>query len=225
MALLLKDGSIFLHIPKTGGNWVTTVLREQNLVRAEFGHKHADLAHLFSRPAKRRLRNLPGWLGMLGARRHWARGGKPFMFCFVRHPLTWYESWFKYMNQAHTNWRNFGDEKSLYDWHPNAVLNGLGSTDFNRFVRNVAARRPGYVTELYGAYTAPAVDFVGKQENLREDLIRVLTRLGLEFDEAFIRSHREVGVSSPQSVEVAWDAELRQQVEKLEYAGLVRYGY
>ena len=89
----------------------------------------------------------------------------------------------------------------------------------------MVARRPGYVTEMYGAYTTPVIDFVGKQENLREDLILILDRLGLGFDEEFIRSYQEVGVSSPQSVEVAWDGELKRQVEQLEYAGMVRYGY
>ena len=127
MALLLRDGSIFLHIPKTGGNWVTSVLRQQNLLRAEFGHKHSDFAHLFSRTPKRRVEQLPNWLSMVGVKRRWARHGKPFMFCFVRHPLSWYESWFKYMNQSHTNWYNFGDERSLNDWHPNAALNGLAA--------------------------------------------------------------------------------------------------
>ena len=43
MALLLKKGECFLHIPKTGGSWVSVILKEQGLVHKEIGyHKHID---------------------------------------------------------------------------------------------------------------------------------------------------------------------------------------
>ena len=43
MALLLKKGECFLHIPKAGGSWVSVILKEQGLVYKEIGyHKHID---------------------------------------------------------------------------------------------------------------------------------------------------------------------------------------
>ena len=42
MTVRLVDGSEFLHIPKTGGTWVESVLRESRLVASTFGHEHAD---------------------------------------------------------------------------------------------------------------------------------------------------------------------------------------
>ena len=43
MALLLKKGECFLHIPKTGGSWVSVILKEQGLIKKEIGyHKHID---------------------------------------------------------------------------------------------------------------------------------------------------------------------------------------
>ena len=43
MALLLKKGECFLHIPKTGGSWVSVILKEQGFVYKEIGyHKHID---------------------------------------------------------------------------------------------------------------------------------------------------------------------------------------
>lgn len=41
MVLLLKKcGAIFLHIPKTGGSWVSRVLWECDLVEKRLGYKH-----------------------------------------------------------------------------------------------------------------------------------------------------------------------------------------
>lgn len=48
MAVILKDGSVFLHIPKTGGTWVTSVLRELGLARCSIGHRHANWPHILA---------------------------------------------------------------------------------------------------------------------------------------------------------------------------------
>ncbi|HAV78541.1 MAG TPA: hypothetical protein DCX53_14425, partial [Anaerolineae bacterium] len=126
--------------------------------------------------------------GMLGR-------NKPYIFSFVRHPFSWLESWFKYMSQPAQNWLNWGSEYDMHKWHPNSILNEVGDPDFNQFIRNVIMKRPGYVTELFGWYTTPEVDFVGKQENIRTDLIHVLKELNLDFDENIILRYPMVGVS------------------------------
>ena len=89
MALILKNGAVFLHIPKTGGNWVTRILEELDLIDTEVPHKHADVCHFFSQWSKQG-RGIFG--GRLGRDRSQAKQDKPFMFCFVRNPLSWYES-------------------------------------------------------------------------------------------------------------------------------------
>ena len=106
---------------------------------------------------------------------------------------------------------------------PCAALRTLGDEDFNQFVRNVVRTHPGFVTELYGRYAPHWHGFVGRQENLADDLITVLGNLNVEFDEGRIRDHRHVNVTENSSV--VWDPGLRAEVERLEYAGLVRYGY
>ena len=233
MALILKDGSIFLHIPKTGGNWVTEVLYEQGLVACELNpnNKHVDFSHLLTATGGTPQRRFNSWLRSLRGRAkinmNYLTGNKPYFFCFVRNPVSWYESYFKYMSQPSVAWKHFGDARSLKDWHPNAILNDTGSDDFNQFVRNVLDRRPGYVTELYSGYTLPGlIDFVGTQENLREDLIHVLKTRKLEFDAQAIRGHCVIGASiPPPSVRVEWDAEVRRRVMELERVAMDRYGY
>ncbi len=222
MALLLKDGSIFLHIPKTGGNWVTKMLREGNLVKRTIGQtKHADLHHLAT-PVSHNGKHWLGPLKHIQLRR--ALQPRPFMFCFVRHPLSWYESWFQYMSVPKRNWRTEGNEDSIFHWHPISVINGCGSPDFNEFVSNVVKKCPGYVSRMYGGFTFPKIDFIGKQENLREDLITALKMRGLPFDEDHIRNSKEFGVS-PKPCLLEWDSDLRQEVLELELPALRAYGY
>lgn len=220
MALILKNGAVFLHVPKTGGNWVTTVLRDMGMVCAETPHKHADIDHFASMPKR-----AGGLAGRLLRETRFHMSGQPFVFSFVRNPLSWYESWFSYMSQPSRAWRLYGDELDVDHWHPNSMLNGLGSPDFNTFVGNVLRKRPGYVSEMYGWYTLPRVAFVGRQESLADDLVRALRMMRLDFDEQALRASDPVGVSPKPHKQIEWDPALRRQVALCEYAGLVRYGY
>lgn len=211
MAVLLRGGAIFLHIPKTGGNWVTRVLDDAGVIEMRFGHKHLDL------PGVMRFEHY-----LLDANRWNESPYRPFRFCFVRHPMRWYESWWRMMEGL--GWPAWGREGCLEEWHPNAVLNGLGDPNFNRFVENVLLKRPGYVTELYGHYTDSAIDYIGRQEKLVDDLLDLLALLEMQVDSDAIRSTQHVNVSDP-AMFIKWDPDLRREVEKTEYAGLCRYGY
>ncbi len=228
MAVILKNGALFLHIPKTGGTWVTRVLRESGLIRCSIGHRHANLEHVLA----------PGFQGW-GRRLEWLykrslflrTHPRPFTFCFVRHPLDWYESFFRYKSQPELNWVRDGEEHNFHRWHPNAVLNGLGlnrqgeGRGFNEFVSAVLDRYPGYVTSLYSHYTFRPVDFVGKQESLRDDLIAVLGRMGCEFDPDLIRGWERINRSREEQDRLHWDPAVRRRALQLEWAALERFGY
>ena len=123
------------------------------------------------------------------------------------------------------DWKEWGKENSAQDWHPNSVLNGLGDEDFNTFVRNVINKRPGYVSELFFSYTKSGIDFIGKTENLVEDLIHVLARQGLEFDESRIQNLGRLNVSKTKSSAVKWDPVLKRTVTLLELPSLIQFGY
>lgn len=239
MSIRLIDGSEFLHIPKTGGTWVREVLEAQGLIKDTYigGHEHADydrvvfdaqrqaqsrkprgLVHSISRQVKR-LTSAPRTTESESA----SKQSKPLRFCFVRHPLTWYESWWKYMNAR--GWNDWGDPKVAGGWHPNRVLNGLGSGDFNQFVRNVIEARPGYVSELFFSYAKPDIAFIGKTENLINDLIHILEHLGLPADVETIRNRGPANASKQPDQAIEWDPVVRQTLIRLELPALVYFGY
>jgi hypothetical protein len=230
MALTLTDGSLFIHVPKTAGNWIRSVLEDNNLAGREIGHKHStyDRTLLKETPVTSELDHLRSASRGAFDRLRRLLGGQPahertnqFRFCFVRHPLSWYESWWKYQERR-DEWEYFGDQESNGDWHPNSTLNGLESPDFNEFVANVVRHRPGYVTELLFSYAKPGIDFIGKKENVRDDLRTVLDKLGLSYDRSSIYDSEKVNVSTK---EFEWDPELKETVKRLELPSLLLFDY
>lgn len=215
----LIDQSEFLHIPKTGGTWVYRVLQANQLIRQKGigGHVHATYDMVaFDQAPKHSLRRFKQKL--IGI-----KNNQTFRFCFVRHPLTWYESWWKFMCER--GWNQWGDANDPNGWHPNLALNGLGSDDFNQFVQNVINARPGYVSELYFSYVKPGMSFVGKIENLKEDLLAVMAMRKLTINKASVESAKPANASKIPSQPIEWDPELRNTVIQLELPALIHFGY
>lgn len=239
MSIRLIDGSEFLHVPKTGGTWVHQVLQEQGLVKDEYigGHEHANFdrvlfeTHRLSRLSKPRkfLRPLLKRGRRIAPGKQRARPersphpNETFRFCFVRHPFAWYESWWKYMQGR--GWNDWGDPKIAGGWHPNSALNGLGSSDFNQFVQNVIDARPGYVSELYFSYAKLGIAYIGKTENLVDDLLRGIGHLGLSIDIDAVKNRGRINASKASGQHIEWDPDLRQTLLRLELPALVHFGY
>ena len=202
---------------------MTSVLREAGLLRCSIGHRHANWTHLLA----------PGYQGVGRKLEYFFKRAsflrtnpKPFSFCFVRHPLAWYESFYRYKSQKHLNWEPDGDVRNWNRWHPNSILNGLGEgRSFSVFVEEVVDRFPGYVSALYDYYTLPPGDFVGKQEFLTEDLIKVLHRMNLDFDESLVWDAAPVNASRGDRKQIDWDPDLRERVIQVEQVAIQRFGY
>ena len=107
----------------------------------------------------------------------------------MRHPVAWYRSYWSFRSRKGAR----RDEKFPAD--------GLWSDDFDQFVNNLLDAYPrGFVSTLYQYYTGvegEAVDFVGCQEHLADDLVKALTLAGEDFDEAALRATRPTN-RSPQ---------------------------
>ena len=214
-----------MHIPKTGGTWVEKVLHKLELIEKSYRHEHADMEHILYPHSYREALD---WVTRTTIRK--LRGldtfpATPLTFCFVRHPLSWYESWWSFNSDR--GWPYWGDLGNLNKWHPNAELNGLGNCDFNQFIERVLTRYPGYVTQLYARYTGLGcnISYIGKQESLNDDLSAILSKMGLVIDHNIIYEEEKTNVSNRHREAIQWDEYLKKEVLLCEYPTLKRFGY
>ena len=119
------------------------------------------------------------------------------------------------------------EERNFKPWgykpfHPCAPLDGCGDEDFNKFIENCILKHPGFVTEMYSQFTKRA-SFVGKQETLGADTIRLFDELKIKYNRDTIMELAPINESEPRPLK--WDPELKREVVKLEYAAIKRYGY
>lgn len=172
------ENLLFFHVPKTGGIWVKETIR--NYVAEEYdraiNNKKKNEFELYLE------HSVPDGV------EEKEREGR-ISFCFVRHPVDWYKSFWGYrFKKYYTLLKNPLD---LHCW----------DFVFERFVINALNYfQDGYVTRLYKLYVGEnldKVDFIGRYENLADDLIKVLKLSGSTFDEEVIREQakRRMNVS------------------------------
>ena len=214
MAIILKNGECFSHIPKTGGSFITHVLNEAGLIRKKIGyHKHLDWTRICYFPQTHR--KILTRLNFSLVKFYYQTS-----FCFVRHPIAWYESFWNYCNQSSVNWKVFG---SVRNWHPCFRLAEHYDTNFNAFVTKILNNQPGYVSELYSMYAHPKIDFVGKTENLTQDLLIFLRKQNYKIEEEFFYQQKKVNVSEKERI--IWDKSIKNEVLDSEKVALLRYSY
>jgi hypothetical protein len=215
MAELLRSGAVFIHVPKCGGSWVRAVAKHLGFWRDRVGYKHSTPEHVND------VLRHHGWQFV----KHWPRHPlvtpgalrRAYKFCFIRNPVGWYESYWKYMAGAWHRWE-------VGRWHPQRPLDGCGSDDFNVFVRKVLDKRPGYVSEMYGWY-AEGSHFVGRCERMTEDLVQALLGAGERVDPSAIASVGRVNESEKRLGDPVWDPAVLERVVAAEADGIRRWGY
>ena len=188
--MLILQKAVFLHVPKTGGTWVREAIRAAGVSFEELlveGDQHADLSYC------PRL--------------------DTFKFAFVRHPLSLYQSYwrFKVANQ----W----DSLNPFDMD-------CAAPSFNRFVENVLAKHPRWCSRMFEDYVGVAdqeIEFIGRFERLEADLTRALTLVGETFDEAAISRTPPVNASVGPSP--SWSPQLVSAIQHSERDAMTRFGY
>lgn len=182
MAVILAK-SIFVHIPKTGGTWVSDALRKCELEvipQAKFTY-HITIQEI-SRSIKKDKQ----------------------AFVFIRNPVTWYQSrwsdphcrWYQYfyvLKKASTEKRPKPNKwtrctQILYS------INGKTIDEFDNFnlwLENLLSKRPTWLIDYYKLFIGDKfnrIKNIGYYENIEEDLIKILSKIGEDFDPNVIRN-------------------------------------
>jgi hypothetical protein len=199
MACLLPH-CLILHIPKTGSDWVRAACYEavEGPIN-EIGDWHCDL-----KTAKQNM--LENGIEI------------PFIGTFVRNPLDWYRSAWLYWKETERFPRLEEEPKVETD-------------NFEQFVRNCMTVNPqGYLTSLYERFTGTMpgeVSFIGKQESLVSDLVRLLKLAGENFNEERLRAVKpqNIGGTKTGIVFPGYSYSLAREVLQYESGVIERYGY
>jgi len=207
MAYLLSK-SVFIHIPKTAGQWVASTLDNAGLVVDTIGAVHASPDEIKQEVAFRE---------------------RDFLFTFVRHPVSWYQS--MWAHRVDEEWEPIDDPEWFSpEWIGfwAEFTDRCRSDSFEGFVRNCVKHYPeGFVSTLFDAYTN-GCDFVGKQESVIEDLCRALDLAGENYDMTRLGKTKAKNVRGQQPYrrrEAQYSPDLIKLVTKTESKVIEKYRY
>jgi hypothetical protein len=138
-----------------------------------------------------------------------------FRFAFVRNPLGLYRSYWQFKMTVGWDAANMLDQRCRAD-------------DFVGFVMAVVRDFPGIYARSLRDYVGPAhapIEFIGRYEDLVEDLVRALTLAGEQFDAEAIRQLPPSNVSNKVKAPADFTPELEAAVRAAEAEVFERFGY
>lgn len=197
MPTFLSENMVFIHVPKTGGTWIT-----QAVIAAGVSVRGPD-------PLGDQSYSEHGHavLGEIAA-------GDRLSVAFVRHPLDWWRSYWGHRMRA--GW----DER-------NAVDATAASSDFNDFiVRALDGGHVGYYDALIAHFIGhpdPAIDFVGRFEYLAEDTMQALELSGESFSREALLAHPLENGNDYERFPARYEPEVAERLAQAEAQTIERF--
>lgn len=131
-----------------------------------------------------------------------------FTFAFVRNPWDWLRSWWAY--RMTTNWRDANEPLDIK----------CKSSNFNEFVDRVLEHFPGVCTYSYQRFLGAnfdAIDFIGRTENLAEDLQKALQLADEKnFDASLLASTPPINAADYSKFTAVYTPEQHQSIANTE---------
>ena len=150
MIYVPKHRAAFVHIPKTGGEWVrSAMLAMFPCARYEKRSDKIEPKHSTTS-------------------REFIVGDEiDFHFTIVRDPVDWLKSWWKMMHRSNWAFRDYEN------WHPFNELHKYRTPTFDATVKKILKNSPGEVSRLFYLYcgeNGEKMNFIGRFKFLRADL-------------------------------------------------------
>lgn len=186
--IVLKNCRV-LCTPKAGSTWISNAVLNSASHAKPFGKgtrcHHEELVGGFT--------NLPA-------------------IAFVRHPLTWYPSYWNH--RVRNGWKTDHD------------IDECASEDFQSFMEAATEEFPGwlgtYFQKWIGTANRPA-EFVGRYENLQDDIQRGLEFFGESFDPEKLRSTPKANVGNYSKYPAIWTESIKERVCESEHKLIGQY--
>ncbi len=216
MSLYLPHSqAYFLHIPRTGGNWIERALRVSKISYVR------RLEHRLVPPKRRHSPLLHLTIGSLNRIK--------LVFGFVRHPLSYYESAWRWYSKGGRRIRSWATLPGKREWSPIRDVMQYHLPDFNEWVLAVVKNEPAWVTRLYETFIGPEDGeycvFIGRTETLVVDFCKIMRYLG--YGKLIDASEEELKQISPMNKSVypkpTWIPEVREAVERAEVVAIRRF--
>lgn len=156
-ALLQNPEALYISVPGDAGhldrNRLHALIKDPTAIKG-FAMKSASGEYLPKEQIVERLEAL--------------QSNGVFEVTFVRHPLTFWASFWRY--------------RILQGWDPNNSVDiQCYSDNFNEFIEKVITHQRGWCSRLFELFTGPEdnqIAFIGRQENLANDFLSALTLSG-----------------------------------------------
>jgi hypothetical protein len=214
MALLLPN-SIFIHAPKTGGSWVRRILMQNALSPSEILCSCKNKGAGSMCEPSSRYKHTCKHMGIGGIPDN-VKEGK-LIFGFVRHPLSWYQSlWASRMQKG-------------WPTKPGGS-NDCSKENFVEYMEKRLKYFPCSASKMYETKLGSTREniFIGKMENLREDLCTALDMAGEVYDPEIIHNYKKINVASAASEwkeQCYYTPEILERVLDSEKEAIERFGY
>ena len=209
MSLIIKNSNlVYLHIPKTGGDFLRNIFNINKLDTIEYGHKHSSYDHFHNLDNHQSLGKIKHYL----IKKLYIKKNL-IWFSTIRNPINWYESVYKYFSQR--NWRSWGQSGDQANWHVMSDLNIFSDlntgpiNDFNEFIRIINNNYPGFYTQLIGKYSLNSKIIFLKIENIEFELKNFLSSVDIE-----LTNWSNKKINKSEDFKIEWDKEnLSQTIE------------
>jgi hypothetical protein len=195
MPTLITPRMLFLHVPKTGGTWVSAALAAAGV----------EFAPLWTRLG-------PGSRGHATLEQCRAYRDDRFSFAYVRHPLDLLRS--RWAGSMRDGWP---ENRLLH-----AARADDFATFAERVVARYPGFMSRRFEEFTGPADAP-ISFVGRYETLVDDLVRALEGAGERFDEAAVRGQAPLNRNDYTNHQAVYDLPLARLVAESEHVAITRW--
>lgn len=195
MPALVTDRIRYLHVPKTGGTWVSQALDSAGV---EFV--------TIDRPSKL----MRGTHAGLAQTEDFA---DRFTIAFVRHPLDWWRS--RWATRMRTAW----DPEHEID--SRACSNDFEAF-IEQVIENLPGHFGERLERFIGPPSQP-VDFIGRFEHLADDLVRALKQAGEPFDERALRRCEPANVNDYTQLDALYPTDLAIRLAECETSVIGRF--